>query len=305
MSNDSYVKDILPPKPEAPLPSDCCGTGCSPCVYDIYEEDLKKWKKSCEQLKLDDSPKDQQAIISTNKFTSVKLTGVTQITNNSFIYQFELPEKTCLGLQIGHHIVIKGILDNKVVLRPYTPINEINSTGMFELMIKLYPKGKMSTIISKLSIGDQIEIRGSYGSFKYQPNSFKRLVFLAAGTGIAPMFQIIQQILKDEEDMTRLHLMYSSKSFKDILLREELYKFQSYWNFTVFHYLSEEKDSKNKKYSENVVLRRLTKQDVKEELLKMFTEETLVLISGTKSFDKDMVNAALDVFDDDKNIHRF
>ncbi|KAB7497481.1 NADH-cytochrome b5 reductase-like [Armadillidium nasatum] len=197
MSNDSYVKDILPPKPEAPLPSDCCGTGCSPCVYDIYEEDLKKWKKSCEQLKLDDSPKDQQAIISTNKFTSVKLIGVTQITNNTFIYQFELPEKTCLCLQIGHHIVIKGILDNK---------------------------GKMSTIISKLSIGDQIEIRGPYGSFKYQPNSFKRLVFLAAGTGIAPMFQIIQQILKDEEDMTRLHLMYSSKSFKDILLREELYK---------------------------------------------------------------------------------
>lgn len=304
MSNDSDIEDILLPKPNPPLPSDCCGTGCSPCVYDIYEEDIKKWKKSCNQLKLDDSSKDQQ-LISTNKFTKVKLNGITQVTDNTFIYQFELPEKTSLGLQIGQHILIKGILDNKVVLRPYTPISDINSTGMFELMIKLYPKGKMSSIISKLNVGDEIEIRGPYGSFKYQTNSFKRLVLLAAGTGIAPMFQLIQHILKNEEELTRLHLLYSSKSFKDILLREELHELQSYWNFTVFHYLSEEKESKNKKYSENVVLRRLMKEDVKEVLMKMFPNETLVLISGTKSFDKDMVNATLDVLDSDDNIHRF
>ena len=45
----------LPPKPEAPekpLPSDCCGSGCDPCVLDVYEdareryeEALKHWEK--------------------------------------------------------------------------------------------------------------------------------------------------------------------------------------------------------------------------------------------------------------------
>ena len=35
----------LPEPPWEPLQSDCCGSGCSPCVFDIYHEDLAKWKE--------------------------------------------------------------------------------------------------------------------------------------------------------------------------------------------------------------------------------------------------------------------
>ena len=35
----------LPDEPEEPLPSDCCGSGCSPCVYDLYHEELLLWKQ--------------------------------------------------------------------------------------------------------------------------------------------------------------------------------------------------------------------------------------------------------------------
>ncbi|XP_065210352.1 NADH-cytochrome b5 reductase-like isoform X2 [Planococcus citri] len=31
--------------PEKPLDSDCCGSGCTPCVFDVYEELLAKWKE--------------------------------------------------------------------------------------------------------------------------------------------------------------------------------------------------------------------------------------------------------------------
>lgn len=32
-------------KPEKPLPGDCCETGCSICVYDLYADRMKKYKK--------------------------------------------------------------------------------------------------------------------------------------------------------------------------------------------------------------------------------------------------------------------
>jgi hypothetical protein len=32
-------------KPEKPLPGDCCETGCSICVYDLYTDRMKKYKK--------------------------------------------------------------------------------------------------------------------------------------------------------------------------------------------------------------------------------------------------------------------
>jgi len=35
-------------KPEKPLPSDCCGQGCTPCVFEQYlyrMEQYRQWKK--------------------------------------------------------------------------------------------------------------------------------------------------------------------------------------------------------------------------------------------------------------------
>lgn len=34
-----------PPPPEKPLPGDCCGNGCVPCVWDIYYEELQDYNK--------------------------------------------------------------------------------------------------------------------------------------------------------------------------------------------------------------------------------------------------------------------
>ncbi|MCW9706190.1 oxidoreductase-like domain-containing protein [Fodinibius salsisoli] len=41
-------------KPEPPLPTDCCGSGCTRCVYDMYKDHLaiyKEWKKEQEEKK--------------------------------------------------------------------------------------------------------------------------------------------------------------------------------------------------------------------------------------------------------------
>lgn len=37
----------MPTKPEPPLPpdpSECCGSGCRPCILEIYEDDLTKYQ---------------------------------------------------------------------------------------------------------------------------------------------------------------------------------------------------------------------------------------------------------------------
>lgn len=36
--------------PQKPLDADCCGNGCNPCVFDIYEQELKIWKRECERI---------------------------------------------------------------------------------------------------------------------------------------------------------------------------------------------------------------------------------------------------------------
>ncbi|SHF86009.1 Oxidoreductase-like protein, N-terminal [Marisediminitalea aggregata] len=42
----------LPPEPEKPLNSDCCGGGsCCPCVWDVYYEKYREWQDACHKLK--------------------------------------------------------------------------------------------------------------------------------------------------------------------------------------------------------------------------------------------------------------
>ena len=46
-----YIGDSLPKPPERPLDSDCCGQGCLPCVFDLYEEEVKIWEDECRKVK--------------------------------------------------------------------------------------------------------------------------------------------------------------------------------------------------------------------------------------------------------------
>ena len=45
---------------------------------------------------------------------------------------------------------------------------------------------------------------------------------VAGGTGITPMYQIIQHLLRNAGDKTQLSLVYANRSEEDILLKKEL-----------------------------------------------------------------------------------
>ena len=38
--------DPPPTPPEKPLPSDCCDSGCDPCVMDVYADELAQYQQA-------------------------------------------------------------------------------------------------------------------------------------------------------------------------------------------------------------------------------------------------------------------
>jgi hypothetical protein len=36
--------DRRPDKPEAPLPAECCESGCEVCVWDVYNDQMRAWR---------------------------------------------------------------------------------------------------------------------------------------------------------------------------------------------------------------------------------------------------------------------
>lgn len=158
------------------------------------------------------------------KFKEFKLIKKTPVSPNSARFRFALPTPTSvLGLPVGQHIICRGKdRDGEEVIRPYTPITLDSDLGYFELVVKMYPKGRMSHHFREMREGDYLPVKGPKGRFKYKPGQARTFGMLAGGSGITPMFQLIRAILENPRDKTKAHLVYANVTVDDILLKEEL-----------------------------------------------------------------------------------
>lgn len=179
----------------------------------------------------------------------VKLIEREEVSHDTRRFRFELPSKDhVLGLPIGQHVYLSATINDQLVIRPYTPVSSDDDKGFFELVVKVYfkdvhPKfpegGKMSQHLESLKIGDTIKVRGPSGLLEYngkgnfaikpdkksasQKRHVNKLSLIAGGTGIAPMLQVIRDILKKSNvDKTKIALLFANQTEEDILLRKEL-----------------------------------------------------------------------------------
>lgn len=175
-------------------------------------------------------------------FKEFKLVKRTELSHNVAKFRFDLPTPdSVLGLPIGQHIICRGKDDNgELVTKPYTPTTLDSDVGYFELVIKMYPQGKMSHHFREMQEGDFLAVKGPKGRFKYEPGKYRAFGMLAGGTGITPMFQVARAILENPSDKTKVHLIYANVTYEDILLKEELDSFAKDFSdqFSVYYVLN-------------------------------------------------------------------
>ncbi|XP_064521244.1 NADH-cytochrome b5 reductase-like isoform X6 [Pseudopipra pipra] len=248
-------QDWLALRPREPSPSQCCGGGCKPCIYDVYEKELAQWERAKakqdkslltekrEQVGLPPSHPGACALMSSNSvlnpdtFTAFSVSSVEQLTEDTYQYKFELPGNSSLQLSLGQHIVLRGVVNGLEVQRAYTPISPGNAEGYFEVLIKCYEAGLMSQYIKTWKKGDMVFWRGPFGGFPYQPN----------------------------KDLAR------------------------YWNIRIFYILSQETSLEKLpwSYQENTYTGRLN-EDLMKTIINSCRRRPFVLICGSSAFNEDM-----------------
>eukprot|EP00877_Chromochloris_zofingiensis_P000050 jgi/Chrzof1/10045/Cz04g25060.t1 len=117
-------------------------------------------------------PKRAKAFLDPQQFQTLPLAKIEHITHNVRRYVFSLPDaKMRVGLPTGQHISFWAKdADGKDVYRPYTPVTDDDTLGSVSFVIKVYPTGKMSQILDKLTVGDTMLMKGPRGRFQYQRN---------------------------------------------------------------------------------------------------------------------------------------
>ncbi|KAI3682292.1 hypothetical protein L1987_82176 [Smallanthus sonchifolius] len=187
--------------------------------------------------------KKPKGCIDPDKFKEFKLVKRTQLSHNVAKFRFALPKSTSvLGLPIGQHISCQGKdSQGEEVIKPYTPTTLDTDVGYFELVIKMYPQGRMSHHFREMKEGDYLAVKGPKGWFKYRPGDVRAFGMIAGGSGITPMFQVARAILEDESDKTKLDLIYANVTVDDILLKAKLDTLATkyYGRFKVYYVLDQ------------------------------------------------------------------
>lgn len=162
-----------------------------------------------------------------DQFVEFTLKEIKPYNHDSATLVFELPDGKKPGMGVASAVVVKAVGDGlkddkgKDVIRPYTPITSPDTAGHMDFLVKKYPGGKMTTYMHSMKPGDKLGIKGPIAKFPYKANEFESIGMIAGGSGITPMYQVMQDIASNPSDKTKVTLIYSNKTEQDILLREQ------------------------------------------------------------------------------------
>lgn len=268
------------PPPEPPSKSDCCGTGCIPCILDVYDEERARWE--CRQNSIGDQLR--RDLLSVTKYKSYKIVSISQLNDDVYMYTFEAIPEARGRLPIAHPQYVHIRLNE--ITRPYTPVS-LNDKCSFDVIIKTYPNGKFTKQLLKMKINQTILVRGPFGGIDYK--EYDSIIMFCGGTGIAAFLGLISSILENDKCEIILQLHYSSKTFDNILMRKTLAEYAAYWNCMIFIYLTREHNwlqcSKQFWFNENITQGRISENIIKE-LTDKNTLQTLWLICGNDEFNQ-------------------
>mmetsp|Transcript_15582 Transcript_15582/g.28324 ORF Transcript_15582/g.28324 Transcript_15582/m.28324 type:complete len:241 (-) Transcript_15582:1158-1880(-) len=175
------------------------------------------------------------ALRGVDHFTKFTLVHKLSLSDYVRLFRFIVPHThTKLGLPLGQHVYFKADIEGEAVVRPYAPVSF--SERSFDVILKILNKehaymGKMSQYLDKLSPGDTVHVSGPAGKIVFKdPNwivfnsgeiAVNSLGFVAAETGIAPCFQLIDHLAKTKA-VQDIDLVYLNRLKEEVLLHEEL-----------------------------------------------------------------------------------
>ncbi|TFK17691.1 cytochrome-b5 reductase [Coprinopsis marcescibilis] len=175
------------------------------------------------------APKQEKSPLDPENFVNFKLKKVIPYNHNTSKFVFELPNNDASLAPVASCLVIKSsdpdaLVDakGKPIIRPYTAISKPDEKGVLTLLVKKYEEGKASKYIHGLKEGDTLAIKGPITKFPYKANEFEEVALIGGGSGITPLYQVINHALADKNNKTKFKLLFANVTEQDILLREEL-----------------------------------------------------------------------------------
>lgn len=154
---------------------------------------------------------------------SAKVEAVRQLTHDVRQIDFALIEPPEIRFKAGQFVSfdVPDARTGRMVTRPYSIASSPSSSRMISLLLNLVPQGPGSTYLFALREGDQTTFVGPAGNFYLRDDPERELLFVATGTGIAPIRSMLCANA-ERETPSRTTLYWGLRSQRDLYYQDEL-----------------------------------------------------------------------------------
>ena len=105
-------------------------------------------------------------------------------------------------------------------VRPYSIASSPEDGEPFEICFNRAPNGAGAAWLFERETGDELEFTGPFGAFTLDRAPEAETIFVAEGTGVAPIRPMIRRALADREGPP-IHLLYAADRAEHLLYRGE------------------------------------------------------------------------------------
>lgn len=129
------------------------------------------------------------------------------------------------------------------VHHPFSFSSSAEAAAVSGVALTIKASGDFTDTVPSLVVGTQVYVDGPHGVFSMDLQQAPGYVFMGGGVGITPLYSMLLT-MRDREDVRPVILIYASRSWDDVIFREQLTELAAGMpTLTVVHVLDQPPDS--------------------------------------------------------------
>lgn len=132
----------------------------------------------------------------------------------------------------GQYLLV-GDVDYERPVRSYSIANSPRTDGTVSLLVTLVTTGETSSWLHRVEPGEELLLSGPYGTFVAEPETSDPVLYLAGGSGLAPIRALIEAALGSARPPS-MTLVFSARAPNDLIDHDRLRQWDA--DHPEFHY---------------------------------------------------------------------
>ncbi len=174
--------------------------------------------------------------MSAQQLLTARLRNAVPLSDGTHHLEFEVEGLPRFDFTAGQFVSMKAERDGREITRAYSIASAPKGNNVFDVCLNRVQFGFFSNYLCDLGHGARVKFNGPHGAFVLK-NPVRDSIFVATGTGIAPMRGMLRWLFEDDERHKNheFWLVFGVRYAKDLYYHDEFLNMER--EHTNFHYI--------------------------------------------------------------------